>query len=141
MRYFIAIALLLGPTPTEASRKPSVAPPDSSCEAKAWPFARAQNKKDLYKLFRLSSRAKLEKYYFHELTRADGQSDALPYYLAFYLVHTENHKPTKAFYDFLRWGAELEGPDQAPHRMALEKICGFQRKFASLTPKDFKKRK
>jgi hypothetical protein len=96
--------------------------PFKDCLSSPWPYSRKQSGADYQKLFLLTPRFKLEAFLIAEVTEELAPS-ALSYDLARFLVDTENDKMKKSFYEVLRWGADLYGPESRPKRMSVEKVC------------------
>ena len=67
----LILTLMLAASPALAKQKPVFTPPAEKCEALSWPFARDQSPGDFQKLFLLTPRGLLEKYFLGELTAED----------------------------------------------------------------------
>jgi hypothetical protein len=102
---------------------------DPKCEAKSWPFARGETKKDRMQIFSRVSKDKLVQYFFAEVGTMKDLS--LVQDLSTYLIETETDPDRKEFYQSIVWATDPFQKDGGAKPMPIDMICKIEKDFKS----------
>jgi len=102
-----------------AGAKGKAAP--ARCDFAPWPFARNQSPEDLQRTMEQAPRDRVESYFLYEVSHAPQARDLMRE-ISTFLIHTEQHKDKRAFYQLVVEAARSE--NGAPRRkLDSKELC------------------